>query len=270
MPEGGEVAVFADSLNKLFKGQYLISYSFNQKFKHTRDLEVLPAMNKLLEVVSRGKKIIFKFSDGFLLSSLGLEGSWYLGDERSSTHFTSLWGEKIDGFFKLTEVLSYADFRSFGWLEFFKTEEELEKRLDIGIDLLKDPPDFPLFKSTLAQKKKTSTEICSFLLDQKYFSSIGNYLRSEILYDAKIHPRRTIGSLSENDLRNLWSSSLRIVKESYEQGGASLQTYKDLFGKLGTYKTIIYGNTKDPLGNEIKKEKDKDGRTIWFVPSIQK
>jgi formamidopyrimidine-DNA glycosylase len=41
--------------------------------------------------------------------------------------------------------------------------------------------------------KKTLPEI---LMDQKMFSGIGNYIKSECLYRAKLNPHRTVNSIS--------------------------------------------------------------------------
>ena len=40
-------------------------------------------------------------------------------------------------------------------------------------------------------------------MNQKYLSGIGNYLKSEILYESKISPLRTLEFLSRQDLEIL-------------------------------------------------------------------
>jgi formamidopyrimidine-DNA glycosylase len=270
MPEGPEVHSFADSLNRLLAEKYLIEITFDGSFGHLRDLDSIPTPIKLLNVTSQGKKIIFVFENGFLLSSLGLEGSWYLGDDRSSTLFSSIWGEKhSDDYFEIEEVLSYKDTRHFGWIEWFPTAEALERRLDLGVDLLNAPPTLEEWCKVM-KRPRSGTSICTLLLDQKYFSGIGNYLRAEILYAARIHPQRTVGSLSKGEHEALWENSLRIIKEAYDARGASLRTYRDLLGNRGTFQVVVYGQKHDPLGNPVKSEKDKSNRTIWYVPALQK
>ena len=115
----------------------MINCTFDKNFKHLRDLQEIPTPLLLEKVESRGKKIIFSFETGFLVSSLGLEGSWYFDSNKSSTVFTSIWGTPYqdEEFFLLSDVVSYRDTRHFGWLEWFSTSEKLEKRLDLGRDL---------------------------------------------------------------------------------------------------------------------------------------
>ena len=41
-------------------------------------------------------------------------------------------------------------------------------------------------------------------------------------------------------------------------------------GNKGNFVVEIYGKTTDPLGNAVVQKKDGKGRTIWFVPTVQK
>jgi len=272
MPEGPEAFTLAESLNSRFAGKYLLSFNYSHDFKHFKFLDKITCPALLERVYSRGKKIIFEFENFYLLSTLGMQGLWYIGNHRSWTLFTSIWGsEHSEDFFQLEEILSYEDVRHFGWLEYYRTENELEKRLDIGMDLFKDPPTFEQWKEIIkgACKRRGRLPVCEFLLEQKYVSGIVNYLRAEILYSAAIHPKRTIISLKDDELKKLWRVSLDTISRACKARGASLRDYKDLFGNKGEFKVVIYGQKLDPEGNKIETFSDSKRRTVWFCPAVQ-
>ena len=49
---------------------------------------------------------------------------------------------------------------------------------------------------------------CGLLLDVSFLAGAGNYLRSEILFNAGISPYRKVGSLSKSELDSLAKSAI--------------------------------------------------------------
>ena len=109
-------------------------------------------------------------------------------------------------------------------------------------------------------------------MNQKLFSGIGNYLKSEILYACKLSPHRLASSLTETDIKNIYTNSKKIAKESYNQGGASVRDFSNIYDEKGMYTNIlkVYFQKEDPNGNKVVKETTKDKRTTHWVPEIQK
>lgn len=56
-------------------------------------------------------------------------------------------------------------------------------------------------------------------LDQGFVAGIGNYLRSEILFMARIHPKRRPKDLSGRQRRQLARRTLQLARQAYETGG---------------------------------------------------
>jgi formamidopyrimidine-DNA glycosylase len=54
------------------------------------------------------------------------------------------------------------------------------------------------------------------LMDQTLLAGIGNLLADEILWQARLHPKRTLDSLSAEELSSLATSLRRVVRESIE------------------------------------------------------
>lgn len=60
------------------------------------------------------------------------------------------------------------------------------------------------------------------MLDQRSFAGLGNYLRSEILFSANIHPDDRPCDLPEERLR-AWANAIKSVTwQAYEKGGVTV------------------------------------------------
>jgi formamidopyrimidine-DNA glycosylase len=63
--------------------------------------------------------------------------------------------------------------------------------------------------ATRAKAKRS--EVRNLLQDQSFLSGIGNAYADEILWDAKLHPKRRVGSLSAEELTRLYRSLRSII-----------------------------------------------------------
>lgn len=86
------------------------------------------------------------------------------------------------------------------------------------------------FKKLLRKKKGN---IKAFLLDQKNIAGIGNVYIQDILFNAKLHPKRTILSLTDKEIEALYKSMRSGLNESIELGGLAYE--KDFYGNKGRY-----------------------------------
>ena len=98
---------------------------------------------------------------------------------------------------------------------------------------------------------------------------MGNYIRAEALYRAKIKPYATLEQLSNKEHDLIRQVVIAVIKESYESHGCTLRTYWDTNGEMGNFKTIIYGHKEDPDGHSIEDAIFSDGRTMHWVPTVQ-
>ena len=65
-----------------------------------------------------------------------------------------------------------------------------------------------------------SAPVKARLLDQKAISGVGNLLADEILWQARIHPRRRTGDLSTAELDELRRVTRRAIRNAIRRGGA--------------------------------------------------
>src|SRR5690606_34985802 len=131
----------------------------------------------------------------------------------------------------------------------------------IGTDLLQTEVPDDEFKSKLMYYASEKT-ISEALMNQSIFSGVGNYLKAESLYLARISPNRKVAHLSDDEFANLNQAVRSLIRESYQSGGSTLQTYKDLYGNTGNFSSrfAVYGQKQDPKGNKVEKTKTKHGR----------
>lgn len=267
MPEIVEVFLTSVELHEKLIGKVLKNIVILKEDKtkgFENYLQYLPS--KVTGVYSKGKKILFYFDKFIIGTTLAMEGHWGYEILNDLKH-TKLYLEFCD------LCLYYDDTRCFGRNVFIKSQEELNDFLkDIGIDLLRERQLVTREKwfAELKNSRISNKCICDFLLEQKKFAGIGNYLRAEILYDAKINPFRKLKDLTDEELLTLRYSIFRIIDEAYLGKGLTIASYSTPSGTLGVYKCKVYGNSTDPNGNPVIKEKTKGDRMIHYVPNIQK
>jgi formamidopyrimidine-DNA glycosylase len=258
MPESIEIKIMCETINKTFKdtilnefnicsGRY-IKHGFPNKYNDF--IKCLPL--NIDKLYYKGKFIWIKFRDSnwIIMITLGLSGHFTF-NKKTHSHYE----------FKTNKGIFYIDdVRNFGTIRIIDDINNLNKELSKkGIDV------FDIKKNDFIEiinKLKPETMIGIMLLNQKYISGIGNYLRSDILYHAKISPFRKIKDLSNIDINNLYKSIKYIIKKSYDE-----QTKKGLHN----YNFLIYGikdNTKNKKGHISKRTLIGD-RYIYWSPSIQ-
>ena len=269
MPEAPEVKTTVDWLQS-FKGKTLkhvgiISGRYGKK-KEIPGWDRFSFPVLLKDIQCKGKFIYFTFSDEvadfYMFNTLGMSGMW------SNTH--SKHG-RVAFFFSDAEPLYYTDVRNFGTLKVVNTLADLNKKLNsLGPDMLKDgigPRQF--YERIHKYGHKTIAEV---LMNQKVVSGIGNYLKAECLYAANISPHRFCCHISEEETNRLFNACRKIIRHSYETGGATISTYRQPGGEEGLYsrRFAVYNQKTDPFGRLVVKETTKDKRTTHWVPEVQK
>jgi formamidopyrimidine-DNA glycosylase len=273
MPEGPEAKYLAAKMHNELHGKNLQSVSIiNGRYKkhgppenYHKFVATLPL--KLEHVYSKGKVIIFQYEKGWnIISKLGLMGWWYTKDKPT-------WREphpNVLFHFGSAGDLTFSDTLSYGTLSFINDPAKLEKELNqLGLDILADDTTSAKFINafetlTTVNKKKPIEEI---ITDQQLaVSGIGNYLKAEILYDAKISPKRKVEDITKSELQHMYKSARKIAKRFLKALWHDLKKTKETY--LDSFK--VYRKEEDPLGNKVETYKNKLGRTTYWVPAVQK
>ena len=123
----------------------------------------------------------------------------------------------------------------------------------------------------LWQNTKPSLSAKAFLATEQRIPGLGNGVLQDILYNAKIHPRRRLESITATEKANLFGSVKQTLFEMTAGGGRD--TERDLFGCPGGYKTKLSAKTKgkpcQTCGSEIIREAFLGGN-IYYCPKCQR
>jgi formamidopyrimidine-DNA glycosylase len=111
----------------------------------------------------------------------------------------------------------------------------------------------------------------AFLATEQRIPGLGNGVLQDILFNAALHPKRKVNTLSESDRQKLYGS-IKITLAAMLKGGGR-DTEIDLYGNRGAYKTILSKNTVNKpcpsCGTKIKKESYLGG-SIYFCSKCQR
>ena len=274
MPEGPECKIITEGLTKLLGGKTLSTLTINPKSRyHKKAPDGFPEFTaalptKITQIKQHGKFIWWEFANGWVAwQTLGLAGGWFVKEKgNSGIHLTTMEGQTI----------YYDDARHFGTLKFLEptsaVKETAKKLKTLGPDILTRPHISA--SEYIARLRKYPKHIIGVLLMvQKVMAGVGNYLRSEILYAARVNPHTMVGDLTDEQLTRLYGKTYELAEASYRAGGASIQHYSDIYSHDGKfeYQMQVYGRKKTPGGLEVKAEKlGKETQTTYWCPELQK
>jgi DNA-formamidopyrimidine glycosylase len=167
-------------------------------------------------------------------------------------------------------TVGFLDQRHFGTLAFISDETvHVRKLKSLGPDVLAVDVD----RDALALRliARPSLTLAEVLMDQRVISGVGNYLKAEALWAARLSPHRKVLDLSADDLLRLVDCVVDCAQASYESGGATIATYRDPEGVVGeaTQRFACYGRIIDADGNVVTRERTRDGRTTHWTPARQ-
>jgi len=96
--------------------------------------------------------------------------------------------------------------------------------------------DFDYFTGLRAQCKDTLS--CkAFLATQQRIPGLGNGVLQDILWQARLHPKRKLSTLTQDEFAQLFAVTKQLLADMTVQGGRN--TEKDLFAQPGGYTTIM-------------------------------
>jgi formamidopyrimidine-DNA glycosylase len=166
------------------------------------------------------------------------------------------------------DILAYDDARSYGTLTFTNDLNIINYELNrLAPSIMNTKTTF----STLIDRVNNLTKANSnkfiedILIDQKLLvSGIGNYLKSEVLYKARISPVRKIKSITQDEWKRIYLAMKSITTKMFK----ILMSDNRYDNYMKAMK--VYNKKEDPLGNKIKNHMSIDGRTTHWVPALQK
>ena len=216
MPEGPEIRLAADRIAKVLVGQRIEDVAFG--LQPLKRFEKRLAGRQVTAIDTRGKAMLTRFDNGLTLYSHNqLYGRWYT-TRRPKTPKTSR-QLRVALHTRTHSALLY----SASDIEVL-TERGLARHPflnRVGPDIL-DPTLTPgAIVERLASRTFRNRALGSLYLDQAFLAGNGNYLRSEILWAARVNPASKPAQLSDTARRRLARATLGISRRSYRTRGVT-------------------------------------------------
>ena len=111
----------------------------------------------------------------------------------------------------------------------------------------------------------------AFLATEQRIPGLGNGVLQDILFNAKMHPKKKAGTLSGTEQQVLFDSIKNTLSEMTAKGGRD--TENDLLGKQGAYKTKLSKNTVGqpcPICGTLIKKEAYLGGSIYYCAKCQR
>ena len=220
-----------------------------------QSLKKIVSGSKFIQTIRHGKYLLAKVKNKFLVFHFGMSGDLeYFPSNEQDPKYSKVIFQFGNGY-----SLAYISIRMFGKLDLVDSLEDLRKKKKLGPDAF--TMSFEEFQDAL---KKRTAIMKSALLNQSILCGIGNIYSDEILFRARIHPKRKIDSLSEIELQNLFTSIKEILEYGIIHEG-ELSSYAKSF--------LIPHRQKDencPKCGGIIERYEISGRHGFFCPTCQK
>ena len=278
MTEGPEATFLAEMIHQYFRGKQLRRIRIlGGRYKTHGPGKGFAAFQRTLprvltDVYKKGKVIFLIFGG----DSLKKQTSWTIVVKMGMTGWFTRGKEEIEGrpLFRSSPNVSFEfehddlhffDFRNFGTLTFTNDVLDVVEEMDrLAPDVLNPYTTYEDIRSRVPLVRGQMS-IAEVLMDQTLLmSGIGNILKSELLYDAGISPRRAVKDIEEKEWPVIISSAKKVSKETLavlqRRQGSTREEYDAI--------RRIYDKTVDPHGHHVQSYSSK-GRTTYYVPEVQ-
>lgn len=271
MPEGPEIWRTADSLTNALKDRPIENLYF--AFDELKDYEAKLKGQSVTNVEARGKALLTFFDTGKVMYSHNqLYGKWIIGnsgnvpDTNRSLRVAIHNGEKSAYLFSASEI-EIMDREEVSGHSYIKK---------LGPDVLHPDTTFEDVLEQFQSDEFKNRKLTTLLLDQGFVSGIGNYLRSEIMFYAKVDPRKKLREYSDEQKEALADATYKLTTRSYETGGITndqkiVEALKRENAPRTDYRFFVYKRTDDrchKCGSIIEEEKT-GGRKIYYCSNCQ-
>ncbi len=214
MPEGPEIRRAADALARAVVGQPLttVFFAFAGLKRHERMLRG----RRIEAITPHGKALLTRFDNGWTLYSHNqLYGVWKVVDAGQRPETARLLRVALETPRRAILLYSASDVAL--WRNADLRRHPFLRRL--GPDVLDPSLTTAAVGARLEETRFSGRSLAALLLDQGFLAGMGNYLRSEVLFEARLAPRRRPRDLDAAERRRLAKALLAVPRRSYRTRG---------------------------------------------------
>lgn len=274
MIEIPEAAVLANQINNIVFGKKIKNvvaaqspHKFAWFYGDPADYNVLLSGKTIGRAESFGGYVEISAEDAVILFGEGVNLRFYGTDEkRPQKH------QLLIEFEDLTAIS--ASIQMYGGMWCFKKgsfDNPYYLNAKEKVSPLSESFDREYFNNIISAADTLKLSAKALLATEQRIPGLGNGVLQDILFNAKVHPKKKITSFTESDKEALFNSIKTTLKEMLLKGGRD--TEKDLFGNPGGYITKLSRNTVGRKCGEcsgtIKKEAYLGG-SMYYCTECQK
>lgn len=268
MPEGPETHALADRLSTLLVDETLRAVRFiDPKLQRRR---ALLEGKRVLAVEARGKALLTAVEGGWTLYAHShLFGFWRFVDEREALP------DGAPPRLVLATVRGVAALYAAPSIALWETDA-LDRHpylARLGPDVLDPAVDATGLLAHMRTPQFDKRTLAVLLLDQGFAAGMGNYLRSEVLFQARLSPHRILQDLTAGERRRLANALLDVPRRAYRSmhdevlppGKDYLATTRARFG----FQVFERACAPCPRGDGTITESRLAGRRLYWCPGCQ-
>lgn len=159
--------------------------------------------------------------------------------------------------------------------------EQIPTLREIGPDICAVPFNRELFVERLTRPTNLDLEVAPVLLDQSVAAGVGNYLKSDILFECRINPWTLVGELAPQEISCLAETTPVVAQRALRNSGQTVTdevmaqiTEGGLRPARWSDKHWVFRQSSRPCrvcGTIIKQKRQGpgDGRVTFFCPNCQ-
>jgi endonuclease-8 len=272
MPEGPEIRRAADQIAKAIVDRPIISVFF--AFQHLKLYEAILQAQQVTAVQTKGKAMLIRFSNQLSIYSHNqLYGKWMIRSAHDYPQTTRQLRLAIHNAKKSALLYSASDIEVLD--EVAVLYHPFLSRL--GPDVLDETTTPAQVAERFLDQRFYRRRLVSLLLDQQFLCGLGNYLRSEVLFVAKVNPTFRPRDCSEDQILKLAAASIAVTHQSYISKGITndlqlAQQLKAAGKRRSEYRHFVFGRQGKPcyLCETLIVKEMLAGRRLYYCPSCQR
>jgi endonuclease-8 len=272
MPEGPEIKRTADEIARAIAHQTAIEIYFAFD---TLQPFVPKLQNRIITTVQpRGKALLIRFDNGLSIYSHNqLYGKWIIRDpyaypETNRQLRLAIHTARKSALLYSASEIAVLDDAAIAVHPFLSK---------LGPDVLDESTTVAQVIQQFQAPKFYRRSLPSLLLDQRFLCGLGNYLRSEVLFVAKVFPPLRPVDCSTAQIGALAMGAIAVARQSYRTKGITndlriAEQLKRQGKRRRDYRHYVFGREGQPCfvcGTPIVKT-ELSGRRLYYCPNCQR
>ena len=271
VPEGPEIRRAADRIERSLAGSVI--HDVRLTVPRLRRFRSRLVGTRVTGVDTHGKAMLTRFDNGLTLYSHNqLYGRWYITRRNTLPKTGRSLRVALHGLTHSAWLYSATEVE-------ILTDEQLGEHpflRKLGPDILDStlkPRDVCMRLESQRFHRRT---LAALYLDQAFLAGVGNYLRSEILFAARLHPGVRAKDLDRRQRQRLARATLTVSRRAYELNGVTvtpklMKSLKRAGQNYRQYRHWVFARHGEPCRRctTAVERQLLAGRAVFFCPACQ-